>query len=110
MAVFRVGIRARGVAFGLVCLACVFIALWVAIGAGIHKDYYTPTPVRNSPLFLPILSSLPILLELVLVLDKSSVPERPPWWRIHLAVDCIIYLGDALRSVVFLGGGFLVDR
>jgi len=43
-AVFHVGLEARGVAFGLVCLACVFITLWVAIGAGIHKDYETPTP------------------------------------------------------------------
>ena len=109
-AVFRVGLRARGVAFSLVCLTCVFITLWVAIGAGIHKNYYTPTPVRNSPLFLPILPSLPILLGSVLVLDKPSVPERPPWWRIHLAVDRIIYLGGDLHSTVFLGGGLLVDR
>ncbi|KAF8502200.1 hypothetical protein F5888DRAFT_1177000 [Russula emetica] len=43
-AVLQVGLKARGVAFSLVCLACVFIILWVAIGAGIHKNYETPTP------------------------------------------------------------------
>ena len=105
--VFRVGLRARGVAFGLVYLAFVFITFWVAIGTVIHKNYYTPTPVRNSLLFFPILSSL---LGSVLVLDKSSVSGRPPSWRIHLDVDCTICLGNTLHSPVFLGGGLLVDR
>ncbi|SRR5258708_30201677 len=57
MAVWQVGLKARGVAVGLVCLACVFIMLWVAIGENVHKNYETPTPVRNSALFFPILSS-----------------------------------------------------
>jgi len=43
-AVFQVGLKTRGVALGLVCLVCVFTILWVAIGAGIHKNYETPTP------------------------------------------------------------------
>ncbi|KAI0276633.1 hypothetical protein BGY98DRAFT_694003 [Russula aff. rugulosa BPL654] len=43
-AVWQVGWKARGVALSLVCLACVFITLWVAIGAGIHKNFDTPTP------------------------------------------------------------------
>jgi hypothetical protein len=30
----------------MVCFVCVFITLWVATGAGIHKDYDAPTPVR----------------------------------------------------------------
>jgi len=42
--VWQVGIRARGFTFSLVCLACIFIALWVGIGGGIHKNYETPTP------------------------------------------------------------------
>jgi len=42
--VLQVGLKARGIAFSLVCLACVFIILWVAIGPGIHKNYETPTP------------------------------------------------------------------
>jgi hypothetical protein len=108
--VWRVGLQARGVALGMVCLVCIFIILWVAIGAGIHKNYETPTPVRNSPLFFPILSSLLTLLGSVLVLDQPSVPGRTPWWRIHLAVDCTIRFGNNVRSTVFLGGGFLVGR
>jgi O-antigen ligase len=107
-AVLQIGLKARGVALSLVCLICVFITLWVAIGAGIHKNYETPTPVRNSPLFFPILSSLLTLLGSVLVLDQPSVPGRTPWWRIHLVVDRIICFGNTIHSTVFLGGGFLV--
>ena len=106
----QVGLKARGVAFSLVCLACVFITLWVAIGAGTHKNYETPTPVRNLLLSFPILSSLLILLGSGLVLDQPSVPGRTPCWRIHLAVDRTICLSNPLHSAVFLGGGFLVDR
>jgi hypothetical protein len=90
------------------CLACVFITLWVTIGPGIHKNYETPTPVRNSPLFFPILSSVLTLLGSVLVLDQPSVPERTPWWRIHLDVDRTICFGNTIHSAGFLGGGFLV--
>jgi hypothetical protein len=108
--VLQVGLKARGVALSLVCLACVFIMLWVAIGAGIHKTYVTPTPVRNLPLFFPILSSLLTLLGSVLVLDQPSVPGRTPWWRNHLDVDRTICFGNTIHSIVFLGGGFLVCR
>jgi hypothetical protein len=37
----------------MVCLVCIFITLWVAIGANVHKNYETPTPVR---LLNPVLS------------------------------------------------------
>jgi hypothetical protein len=30
----------------MVCLVCIFISLWVAIGVNVHKNYETPTPVR----------------------------------------------------------------
>jgi hypothetical protein len=43
-ALWRVGLQARGVAVGLIFLACVFIALWVGIGARSHHNYETPTP------------------------------------------------------------------
>ncbi|KAI0264051.1 hypothetical protein BGY98DRAFT_1181975 [Russula aff. rugulosa BPL654] len=43
-ALWQVGLHARGVALGMVCLACLFITLWVAIGADVHKNYETPTP------------------------------------------------------------------
>ncbi|KAI0276662.1 hypothetical protein BGY98DRAFT_1187699 [Russula aff. rugulosa BPL654] len=43
-AVWQVGLNARGVALSLVCLACIFITLWVTIGAVVHNNYETPTP------------------------------------------------------------------
>ena len=47
------GLYARGLALSLVGFAHIYIALWVGIGAGLHKNYDTPTPVRNLPnLFL----------------------------------------------------------
>ncbi len=108
--------KAHGVAVavGLVCFACVFITLWVAIGAGIHKNYETPTPVRNSTLFIPILFSLLTLIGSVLVLDQPSVPGRTSWWGIHLDVDRTRCFGDAIHPAVtvflFLGERFLVGR
>ncbi len=108
---WEVGLEARGFALGLVCLACIFIVLWVGIGRGIHKNYITPSPVRNSTLFFPIMSSLLTFLGSVLVLDKPlSVPGRTPWWRIHLDVDRTICFGDTLHPTVFLGGWLLVGR
>jgi hypothetical protein len=46
VALWKVGIRARYFAFGMVALATLYIALWVIIGNEIHKRYETPTPVR----------------------------------------------------------------
>jgi len=43
-ALWRVGLEARGFALFLVVLVTIFIALWVGIGSGIHKNYETPTP------------------------------------------------------------------
>ena len=100
-------LKARRVALGLVCLAFVFITLWVAIGAGIHKNYETPTPVRDLSLFL---SSMLTLLGSGLVLDQPSVPARTPRWRNHLDVDRTICFGNTIRSTIFLGGGLLGDR
>jgi len=105
--VWKVGLKARGVAVGLVCLACVFIMLWVAIGENVHKKYETPTPVRNSTLFFPILSSL---LGSVLVLDQPSVPGRSPWWGKRVAVDRITCFDNFIHPAVFLGARFLVGQ
>jgi len=44
LALWNVGVRARHFAFGIVALASLFVALWVGIGNGIHKDLVTPTP------------------------------------------------------------------
>ena len=107
----QIGLEARGVAFSLVCVTCVYITLWAAIGAGTHKNYETPTPVCDLPLFFSILSSLlTLLLGSVLVLDQPSVLWRTPRWRIHLDVDCTICFSNIILSAVFLGGGLLVGR
>ena len=57
VALWGVGSRARYVAFGVVALAALYIALWVGIGNGIDKHYETPTPVRISN-FLTAVSPL----------------------------------------------------
>jgi hypothetical protein len=44
VAMWRVGLRARHFAFGLVALTTLFVALWVGIGNGIHKNLVAPTP------------------------------------------------------------------
>jgi hypothetical protein len=108
--VLQVGLKARGVALGLVCLTCVFIVLWVSIGASIHKDYETPVPVRESPSFIPTLSSLLTPLGSVLVLDRPSLLGRTLWWRNRLDVGRTACFGNTVYSTLFLGGGFLVDR
>ncbi|KAI0276663.1 hypothetical protein BGY98DRAFT_695265 [Russula aff. rugulosa BPL654] len=44
-ALWQVGLHARGVALGMVCLACLFIMLSIGISWGINKgNYDTPTP------------------------------------------------------------------
>ena len=50
-AMWRVGLEARRFALCLVVLVTIFVSLWVGIGAGIHKHYETPTPVRYFNLF-----------------------------------------------------------
>jgi len=44
VALWSVGFRARRFAFGIVVLASLFVALWVGIGNGIHKNLVVPTP------------------------------------------------------------------
>ena len=47
-ALWRVGLKARGLSVGLVGLVCTYGALAAGIGAGIYEDYGAPTPVRHS--------------------------------------------------------------
>jgi len=72
-ALWGTGIKARGLAFGLVGLTCVFIGLWVGIGNGVHKKYEVPSPVGYFICYpfipFPYLWSVSI----VLVLDQSSI-------------------------------------
>ncbi|KAI9435760.1 hypothetical protein H4582DRAFT_1780533, partial [Lactarius indigo] len=44
VALWKVGVRALPFAFGIVALASLFVALWVGISNGIHKNFETPTP------------------------------------------------------------------
>jgi len=44
VALWKVGFRARNIAFGVVAVATVFVGLWVGIGNGTHNHYETPTP------------------------------------------------------------------
>jgi hypothetical protein len=44
-ALWGIGTKARGVAFGLVVFTCVFIALWVGLNNAIHKNFEAPAPV-----------------------------------------------------------------
>jgi hypothetical protein len=46
-ALWGVGREACMLAFSLVGLTCVFIALWVGLGNGLHRNYEAPTPVRH---------------------------------------------------------------
>ena len=48
MALWDVGSRSRYVAFGVVALATLFIALWVSLGAALDNNYEMPTPVNIS--------------------------------------------------------------
>lgn len=41
---WRIGIQGPSFAFVPVSFACVFIAAWVFVGAGTHKNYEVPTP------------------------------------------------------------------
>ena len=45
MALWSVGSRSRYIAFGIVALAALFIALLVGLGSGLDKNYEVPTPV-----------------------------------------------------------------
>ncbi len=70
VALWKVGIRARRSAFGIVALASLFAALWVGIGNGAHKNFETPTPVHIFPIFSPPRLTTDTVW-LVLVLDWS---------------------------------------
>jgi hypothetical protein len=46
-ALWRVGLKARGLAVGLVGLVCTYCVLAAGLGAAIHKGYGAPTLVRH---------------------------------------------------------------
>ena len=66
VALWSVGSKSRYFAFGVVALATLFIALWVGLGIGLHKNYEVPTPV--SILIYSLLRLIVGIIWLVLVL------------------------------------------
>jgi hypothetical protein len=104
------GSKARGFALGLVLVAFTFCALWVGIGAGIHTQYETPTPVCCLPPLLDSILTTDIIYHLlVLVLDQSRISSRTPCRRICLAVGGTICI-TPVHPIVLLGGRSLVFR
>ena len=107
VALWRVGIRARHFAFGIVALATLYVVLWVSIGNGIHKHYETPTPVRISDFLIAASTDI---VWLVLVLDRPSVRWGTLSRGICLALDRFICLIDHVHPTLLLDEGPFVDR
>jgi len=98
-ALWRTGIEARSLAFGLVGLTCIFIALWVGIGNGRHKNFDVPSPYWCwiSPQFnaerlageyvwmwLALFTSVVMYIPLYLwAKGRLSIGER--WYELHLS-------------------------
>ena len=57
-ALWGVGLHALRFAIIMVGLVCVFIALWVGIGVGIHNNYEVPSPVGITSFFRALFSLL----------------------------------------------------
>ena len=106
MALWSVGSKSRYFAFGVVALATLFIALWVGLGNGLHKNYETPTPV-SIPIYSP-LHLIAGIIWLVLVLDWFCIRQGTPGWGICLALDRFVCLGDIEHPAVYLGQRSLV--
>jgi hypothetical protein len=108
-ALWRVGLKARGLAVGLVGLVCTYCALAASIGAGIHKDYGTPTPVRHFNLFRTLWSSLTSP-TLVLVFCQPPLSSGTPSRYMGLHVAGTIFFGIILHPIIPLEGGSPVGR
>jgi hypothetical protein len=108
VALWDVGTRARHFAFGLISLATLFVALWVGLGNGIHKDFETPTPVRIL-IFSPF-RLIADIIWIVLVLGRSEVQIGTLSRGICLDVDRFVCLCGILRSALFLDQGPRVSQ
>jgi len=98
-ALWRVGIEARGFAFTIVGLTCIFIALWVGIANGVHRTYETPSPYWCwiSPrfngerlageyiwLWIALFASVTMYIPLYLWAEgRLSIGDR--WYKFHLS-------------------------
>jgi len=98
-ALWRVGIEARGFAFTVVGLTCIFIALWVGIPNAVHRTYEAPSPYWCwlSPrfsgerlageyiwLWTALFASVIMYIPLYLWAEgRLSIGER--WYKFHLS-------------------------
>ncbi|KAH9953516.1 hypothetical protein BC827DRAFT_1159194 [Russula dissimulans] len=98
-ALWRVGIEARGFAFAIVGLTCIFIALWIGIANGVHRTYEAPSPYWCwiSPrfkgdrlageyiwLWIALFASMTMYIPLYLWAEgRLSIGDR--WYKFHLS-------------------------
>jgi len=112
-ALWQVGLQARGVALGMVCFASVSITLWVAIGAGVHKNYEAPTPYWCwiSPkfrgmrlggeyiwLWIALFASAILYIPLYFWAEGRLSVDEESWYKIHMS-DTDRRVGYAQRRV-----------
>ncbi|KAH9961213.1 hypothetical protein BC827DRAFT_1203226 [Russula dissimulans] len=104
-ALWRVGIEARGFAFAIVGLTCIFIALWVGIANGVHRTYEAPSPYWCwiSPrfkgdrlageyiwLWIALFASMTMYIPLYLWAEgRLSIGDR--WYKFHLLTNMFSY-------------------
>jgi len=99
-ALWQVGLQARGVALGMVCLACLFITLWITIGPGVHKNYEIPTPYWCwiSPkfwgiglggeyiwLWIALFASAILYIPLYFWAEGRLSVDEESWYKIHMS-------------------------
>ena len=96
-----VGSRSRCIAFGVVALATLFIALRVGLSTALDNNYEMPTPV-NISIYSPRRLIIDIIW-LVLVLDWTQVQMGTLGRRIYLALDGFACLSDIEHPTLYLG-------
>ena len=97
---WSVGSRSRYVAFGVVALATLFIALRVGLSSSLYKNYEMPTPVSIS-IYSPRRLIIDIIW-LVLVLDCTRVQMGTLGRGIYLALDGFACLSDIEHPTLYL--------
>jgi len=98
VAIWNVGSQARRLAFGIVSLATLFIALWVGVGNGTHKNFETPTPYwcwvgPSSKFKLERLAGEYVWMWIALLASVILYVSLYFWTRDHLSVN--------LKSLLF---------
>ncbi|KAI0254076.1 hypothetical protein BJV78DRAFT_105369 [Lactifluus subvellereus] len=98
-ALWQVQLMGQRFAFGLVGLICVFTALWVGIGNGIHKNYEVPTPFwcwinpvyegerlagEYIWLWTSLFTSVIMYIPLYLWAEGRLSVDKQKWYKFHL--------------------------